>query len=76
MEHANLYDVRSRQSKGFTPGELRIYKSDLLLILLVAHNPLHIQWVMSEGYLELVAEEAKGKQSNAKKSKRARKRRE
>ena len=43
LEHANLYDVVSKQSKGFTPGELTRYKVALLLVLEAVHDP-HIMF--------------------------------
>ena len=76
MEHANLYDVRSSQSKGFTPGELKRYKTNLLLVLAIAHDPFHIHMLIVEEYRKLIADLAKAKQASQKKTKQTRKRRE
>lgn len=58
LEHAGLYDVRSSQSKGFTPGELSAYKTKLLLVLDFVHDPRHIRRIVSQEYRKLAAEAA------------------
>ncbi len=73
LDHANLYDVRSKQSKGFTPGELRRYKADLLLVLAVVHDPRHVRRIVAQEYRRLAAKVASEKIGGKKGSKRGRK---
>jgi hypothetical protein len=73
LEHANLYDVRSKQSKGFTPGELRRYKADLLLVLSVVHDPSHVRRIVAQEYRKLAVEFASKQLAKRRRSKRRRK---
>ena len=73
LEHANLYDVAARQSKGFTPGELEKYKANLLLVLQFLHDPQHIRRIVEDEYRRLAAQAAA--KELARKKKRGRRRR-
>jgi hypothetical protein len=60
LEHANLYDAKSKQSKGFTPGELRRYKADLLLITTSLHDPKRVKRIVTQEYRRAIRAAAQG----------------
>jgi hypothetical protein len=74
LEHANLYDLKSSQSKGFTPGELRAHKGRLLLVLANVPDIHEIKEIFAREFKKLAAELAREQLGEPKSARRFHKR--